>query len=825
MTAGPPGSYRRLLAYAGAALLWERLWPRLWPFVTIVGLFFAMALLDVLPRLPGLVHLAVLVVLVAAALAALLHAARGLRLPDRAACRRRLERDSELAHRPLSAMEDRLAAGGDDPLAQSLWTLHRQRLAEAAGRLAVKPPSPGVPRLEPWGLRAAVVLLLAIGLAAAGGAGSERLWRALTPAIAMAQGPETSVEIWITPPAYTGAALLLLAHRTGAAAGSPSAEGAGATVTVPTGSNLLAQVSGVRGQPRLLVGEEEMDFAALAGDGGRGGAYRTETIISGGDRLEVTAGLRTVASWPLRVVSDEPPSAAFARPPEATGNGALRLAYTAADDYGVRSLTAEIRRQGMPQSADEDEPDDEVVRLDLALPAAADGALAGTATEDLSEHAWAGEPVRIRLVASDAVEQQGVSDEAQAVLPERAFRHPMARAIVAERKRLAPASPAAFRAEVAARLEEIGRRPETFDRDVVVSLALGIAAARLLNDAGGAASVRELLWATALRLDEGDVPRAERALAEAREKLREALESNAEEAEIERLADALEQALTQYINAVAEELARRGGALTPPLQIDAMLGSDELRDIVDMVREMARTGARDGARELLDQLQVMLDGLRNGLEATGDTTAMAEAAALMQALGDLASRQQDLLDQTFARMREAENAPGALRPKAQGRNRSTEAGAGAQADLRQELGGVAERLQSFLGAVPGALGAADKAMGEAAQALGRGDLEAGSTAQGEALQALREAQQGAGQAMGRRLGGGMALFPGSGRGGDIFGRSPGGARGLGIGEVEIPDQGKLRRASEILEELRRRAGERSRPEAELDYIERLLRRF
>jgi len=71
----------------------------------------------------------------------------------------------------------------------------------------------------------------------------------------------------------------------------------------------------------------------------------------------------------------------------------------------------------------------------------------------------------------------------------------------------------------------------------------------------------------------------------------------------------------------------------------------------------------------------------------------------------------------------------------------------------------------------------------------------------------------------------MALFPGSGGGGDIFGRSPGGARGLGVGEVELPEQGELRRAGEILEELRRRAGERSRPEAELDYIERLLRRF
>jgi hypothetical protein len=36
---------------------------------------------------------------------------------------------------------------------------------------------------------------------------------------------------------------------------------------------------------------------------------------------------------------------------------------------------------------------------------------------------------------------------------------------------------------------------------------------------------------------------------------------------------------------------------------------------------------------------------------------------------------------------------------------------------------------------------------------------------------------------------------------------------------------ELRRAREILDELRRRAGERARPKIERNYIERLLRQF
>ena len=42
---------------------------------------------------------------------------------------------------------------------------------------------------------------------------------------------------------------------------------------------------------------------------------------------------------------------------------------------------------------------------------------------------------------------------------------------------------------------------------------------------------------------------------------------------------------------------------------------------------------------------------------------------------------------------------------------------------------------------------------------------------------------------------------------------------------ELPKAGDLLRSREILEELRKRAGEAERPRIELDYIDRLLRRF
>jgi hypothetical protein len=43
--------------------------------------------------------------------------------------------------------------------------------------------------------------------------------------------------------------------------------------------------------------------------------------------------------------------------------------------------------------------------------------------------------------------------------------------------------------------------------------------------------------------------------------------------------------------------------------------------------------------------------------------------------------------------------------------------------------------------------------------------------------------------------------------------------------VEVPEEGELGRARDVLEELYRRSGERSRAPLELDYYRRLLDRF
>jgi len=68
-----PTRLKRNLGLAAVVLFWERLWPALWPAASVVGIFLALALLDVPARLPAWLHwllLAVTVALLAAAIPA-----------------------------------------------------------------------------------------------------------------------------------------------------------------------------------------------------------------------------------------------------------------------------------------------------------------------------------------------------------------------------------------------------------------------------------------------------------------------------------------------------------------------------------------------------------------------------------------------------------------------------------------------------------------------------------------------------------------------------------------------------------------------------------
>jgi uncharacterized protein (TIGR02302 family) len=802
----------RWLWAARLVLWWERLWPAAWPAVGVAGLFLAFALFDLLPALPAWLHALILLGLAVGFGYALWRGFRRFAAPDLAAARRRIELDSGFVHRPLTTIADEVAGGASDVAARELWRRHRARIVAGLGRLRLNRPRPRLAERDPWGLRAALGLVLVVAVIAAREDFGERLLRAVSPGLALAGTDRpTTYDIWITPPDYTGLPPVLLSSGgADGTAGGPIVP-PGSTVTVAEGSKVLAQMSGPETPPSLAVGERDTRFAAF-GDAN----WRLETKVELGDRLTLTAGGRALAEWSLVVTPDTAPKIALAADPAQTDRGVLHLQYNVSDDYGVVEASAAMRPTE-PGIAGQ------TIEVTLPLPGRAPREAVGSSFNDLTSHPLAGTEVELQLVARDATGQSGRSDPILIVLPERAFHHPVARAII-ELRRLLTLRPAE-RGTVANALKSIAADTASYNDDSVVMLALSAAAARLRYDIGGVSAippVQALLWDTAVRIEEGELAVALQRLRDAQQALEKALDENASPEEIQRLMSELQQAMNEYLDALVQKMQRdlaEGRQLEPVDPNAVELQREDLQRMLDQARQMADAGARDAARNLLDRLKEMLENLQAGAVAGDAQEGENEAAELMRQLQDLTRKQQDLLDRTFRDAQSAES--GAPVPDMSGQSAEQEG-------LRQSLGSIMRQFGELTGEIPQQLGNAERAMKDAVGALDRD--QPGPAADAEA-RALDELMQGA-EAMTRMLAQRFGGHPGRGGAEQLFGQNPNGANqtqpGAGIidtGDVKIPEEADLQRARQILDELRRRSSEQFRPKYERDYLRRLLERF
>src|SRR6202008_1237454 len=142
---GPESAFERKVLLSKLALLFEQIWPRAWLLLGIAGLFIAVSLAGLWPRLPELPH-KILLGLFGLGFLAVLVALLGGRCPSRQQAIRRVESISGIKHRPASSYEDTLTLGAEDARTAALWKAHRQRLAEMLQKLRVGRPEPRTDR-------------------------------------------------------------------------------------------------------------------------------------------------------------------------------------------------------------------------------------------------------------------------------------------------------------------------------------------------------------------------------------------------------------------------------------------------------------------------------------------------------------------------------------------------------------------------------------------------------------------------------------------------------------------------------------------------------
>ena len=827
-----PNRTAALYVLARLVLLWEAIWPVLLPVLCVLGLFTALALLDLPALLPGWFHAALLALFAVLLIGAVWFGIRQWRRPQPGAIPRRLERDSGLPHRPLGTLQDQLA-NSHDGRAAALWRAHQQRTRRQSRDLRLGLPRPGLPKADPWALRSLVFLLLAMGLFIGWAEAPQRLSQALMPNFGAGVAADAELEAWINPPDYTGLPPVKL---------DPNKTEA---LRVAQGSVLMARVYGGGGTPRLSIDGVVTPFLKIDSSN-----HELSQVIEAGQRLSVATAEKALADWPLEVIIDQPPAIKADGAPRVTVRQALRLSYQAADDYGLAKAWAELRLAGSEPDTDTDTDTGNAVNVDngnangqvlrLDLPVSPPGARETKESGffDLTPHAWAGLEVELRYLAKDEKGQVGRSEAIALRLPERQFQHPVAQAIIEQRRELSRRPGRRF--TVALALFAIGSGPETYGDDQVAYLALMTAARRLqLGHDEPMAAVLELLWQVALRIEDGGMSLAERELRAAQDALMAALAEGADQSEIERLMDRLQKAMENYLQALAEQAQRNSQAQgQQPADPNARtIEAGELQKMLDRIRELSRLGAKDAARDMLRRLQEMLEDL-DGRQMTAQKPGNSPGQDAMRQLGNLMQKQQDLMDRTYQQTPRRRRMPWEKRDgkgdaagegkgregaKGEGKRGAMNGLAGDQEALRQMLGDVMRQLGEGMGKIPEAMGGVDQAMRNSRRALrsGRG---------GEALSSQRRAVDGLAQGF-RELAEQMMGKPDQGNEGQYGQRQedPAGrpfqGGGMDTSRVMVPNESELQRARRILDELRRRAGERARARLERDYIERLLERF
>lgn len=817
--------------------------------LAVMGVWALLALVGALERLPLLAQSLGAVAALALFIWLGLRARRAWTAPTEEEARARLAADARLEPGAFESLRDQPSRF--DPFAVALWRRERERAIALAEQVRAGPPRARLDDFDPFKLRYVLAVALVAALAAAGGNGPDRIARAFLPDPGPLVGDQPmAIEAWATPASYTHAAPISLSDLIGE------------RVPTPPSIEVTVRVTGPVGAPRLVFagrgGDRSVRFARSAD-----GAWEARMAVPGTGRLKVVR-FHTQAHWRIAPGPDRAPTAAFAAPISQLPNERAAISWRAADDYGVRQLLLRVRPLNPPEGLVRADP----VDTPLETPAGDPRQAAAETEVDLAAHPYAGMEVEARIVAVDALGQEGVSDALRFVLPEKVFLQPLARAaieirrhILAERRDYRPEQPQRRRTMPAgdillgnqrievrddSRQPNLQRAPEGvrravrladsltmapedgYFRDIAVYLGFRYARAQLdrarkIDETNLAA---ETLWRTALRAEYGGAADARRALEEAQRQLAEALAQGAPQERIRQLMEALRRATENYMQALIQEAMRNGErANMDDTQDQAQISERDIEELLREVERLSEQGRNAEAQQLLQMLANILANLDvrlaesqgEGGEGDGDQQMQESMDQLSETMGE----QRALRDETRQQQQEQQSGQGGSGGEQQGGQGGDQL-AERQAQIRQGLA-QAQRMADESGAAPSDdLNAAGEAMRRAENALRQGDLEGAAAAQSAALDRLREGAEALAAEM--RARGREGGEQGGGGERDPLGRPTGGAGDSGS-ETRVPTQSDPVRAREIFDEIRRRAQDPNRPAAEREYLRRLLDRF
>lgn len=823
-----PREIQRLKRQSYWILFAEEFGLRFWRLLSWLMGFAALWLLNI-PQLFGeFGHVAIAFIALAGIAYFIRKDVRHFKKPTEEYVLRRIEGSSAVTHRPLTSLHDTPI----DKQQTALWQREQARKQTLLASLKAAKNRNILPKKDPYALRLAALLALFCGLIVAGTAWKARILSGVLPVppSIQTQFVNTHVSLWVTPPEYTKVEQLVLSGEQEA------------PLDIPQGSVLKAFLKNDLGawtmlffKPSVQFGDEKFEMVK-----NEDGTFSLETAVPKTDSLTLNVSWLRSQSWDVNYIPDLPPSISTTEEQKTLSDSQLQFMLSLYDDYSVERL--EMRMELDPVV--EDAPLGEAIEMQRSV-------LSPTATDfqmspvyDMTAHTWAGLPVVFKFTAVDHIGQTGTLEPIKMVLPEREFTHPIAKKLIELRKYMVWNPESSYRDAFIA-VEGLKRLPKSFNHDTRVYLSLSVMSARMKYHQPSietSMSLISMLWDTALRLEDGDLSLAARDLREAQQALEEALQDpNITEEEITRLMQDLREAMAQYMQSLAREFEKRMAEqgleipTVPPEMLQDMMDMEDFAQMMQQMEQDMLNGDRSAAQDMLSRLERMMDMMNPSMEFSmpQDMQTMQQCVNELQ---QLIERQEDLRDQTAKQadlMRTLEGL-GMSRPD-QGNEPppfiNTEENMAEQEALRYILGQLMLEADQKLDEIPENMALAEQAMRMSSQELESNRPDTSVPYQDEAIEHLKEAQkqmqQQLQQRMKQMMGFSMAR-PAPGRM-DPLGRPYGNdndENGPPLGsQVEVPDEAEKKWVQDILNELRRRAGQRERPQEELEYYRRLLKRF
>jgi uncharacterized protein (TIGR02302 family) len=864
-----------------AGLFGERALRAFWPLASVLMLVCAAVMLGLHDLVSsGAVWLAMGIALLCC-LAALIFATWSFRWPRRHEALARL--DASLPGRPVTALLDAQAIGGADPGSAALWQAHQARMARAAAQAKAPAPDLRIAAADPFALRYVALVSLLIAMVF----GS--VWRvsslaAMAPGPGAGLGAGLagpSWEGWIEPPRYTGLPVLYLNDQQDENLELP----VGSRITLrfygEAGALTLEQTVSEQGenaasQSMLEHAVEVQQAGRLAINGRNGRAWDVAVLPDFAPSISITGLPELTPEGALSLPF-------LAQDDYGVERGEVRISLDILALSRRHGLTPEPEARedivldlpmplsGSRQSFEavliedfakhpwanlpvvyhvslQDAAGQSTTSAGLGAPLVAPrffDPLAAAVAEQRRDLIWSRQnaPRIAQVLRAVSHRPQDIFREAGSYLQMRGI----LRRLEASLQPAEPGQPAAPGVDI---LSE-AQRDET-------------AAA---------------LWALAQSLEEGDIGDALARMQQAKERLSQAMRDGASDEEIAQLMQKLREATEDYMRQLQRQAQQNGqsGEQGEGQDSAMTLSQQDLQAMMDRIQELMEQGRMAEAEQALQEFQRMMENMRMSQNQQGQEGSAGQQA--MEDLGETLQQQQGLSDQAFRDLQEqfnpnaqagesqnnegrsggqgrgqqhqggsgqngqsgqngseSQSGQGGDTPADSGQGSGADGGAGSLARQQQALREALRQQQDGLPLGQGAEGEgtrealdrAGRAMEGAEEALRQGDLAEAIDRQSEAMEALREGMRALGEAMAQNQQPGQQQGQGqnaSSAQADPLGRD---RNSTGAGdERNAPFGGErgYRRAWDLLEELRRRAGELERGEEERRYFERLLDPF